>query len=481
MVNSLKNFFEIGIIKKSQKQKSLLFLDLKTVIDKEIKKNSQFHILLIIMISFEDIDKIDYHVRVLTVRSEIKQIDLNIIIPTQNNKRIALSDLIALVLRLYNEFFTRITVRIKGLPYCLFSEPEGMFLEHKIGKFIKKTECSFCKFNLSCMGLPAPYSSKEALKLLKPYFLPEEIAFEISNYKKSPLNTVTVKKIIDYAKKMRVSIIRFVLVGSVVRYDIYSLLKYAKDNNFQVRLDISRIVVKDFSSFVKKIKGFADYVITYVNSYDLHNRKKKIEFLLLKKINIKIIRAVTIINTVNLKDIEKIYRFVLRCKIDKWAINRDVYSKNINKEEFTKCIDKLVRIKLDTIKNGHRLKVHMVYPVPFCFYDPVKINYICTGARSVDGYERILIDFFGNIKPMHYFDKIIGDFRDIRNAWNNTFLDSIRKYSLLPAVCKKCFFLEKCKGGSRFCAFYTFGHFNAPDPMMDYANVKSFTETVKGE
>ncbi len=466
----------MGIIKKRQEQKSLPFLDLKTEIDKKIKKNSQLYTLLIIMISFEDIDKIDYHSRVLITRSEIKKIELNIIVPMQKTKRIALPDLISLVLRLYNEFFTQITVRIKGLPYCLFSEPEGMFLEHKIGKFIKKTDCNFCKFNLSCMGLPAPYSSREALKLLKPYFLPEEIAVEISNHKNSPLNTVTVRKIIDDAKKMRVSIIRFVLVGSVVRYDIYNLLKYAKDNKFQVRLDISRIVVKDFLSFVKKINGFADYVITYVNSYDLHNRKKKLEFLLLKKMNIKIVRAVTIMTPANLKDIEKIYRFILRCRVDKWAINRDVYSKNLDKVEFKKSVDKLVRIKLDTIKNRYRLKVHMVYPVPFCFYDPVKINYICTGAKSVDGYERILIDFFGNVKPIHYFDKIIGNFRDIRNAWNSVFLESIRKHSLLPAVCKKCFFLEKCKGGSRFCAFYTFGHFDAPDPMIDYANVKGFTE-----
>jgi radical SAM protein with 4Fe4S-binding SPASM domain len=260
----------------------------------------------------------------------------------------------------------------------------------------------------------------------------------------------------------------------LLKKDIYELFKYAKDRNLEVRLDISNIFVKDIKSLAERIVDLVDYVITYVDYRDIKNSEKKREILSLKKAGIKIVRAVTLANSENTRNIEKIYRFLLECKVDKWAINRDVYRQNIKKGKIKGLVGKVVSIKKDIIKNKFFLKVHIVYAIPFCADDPIKVNFICTGAKSIDGYERLLVDAQGIVKPIHYFDKKVGDFRNIAKAWSSPFMKSIRTYKFLPEDCKNCFFLEKCKGGSRFCAYQIFGSYQAPDPLMDYANVKNY-------
>lgn len=475
MENLLREFWKAGSIQNNQKEKKFSYFDPKTKIDEEIKGiRKGLYILLVIDVNFQIFRNNIYQVKIFPPKQGIKKIELKIMIPLQKIKSSSLKTLVFLISKLYGEFSSKAVVRIKGLPYCLFSEPEGLFLESKMGDFVKKKDCQFCKFNSSCAGLPALYNSEEDLGLLKPQFLPEEIAIEISDHKDSPLDTATIRSIMVDAKKMKVLIIRFVLLGSAARSDIYELLKYAKDNNFQVRLDISHIVITDFKLFVEKISDYVDYVVTYVNSSDLQTGRKKWEILLLKRMGIRSLRAVTIMTPDNLRDIDKIYHFILRCDIGRWAINRDMDNIGVNKAEIRNNIDKLFEIKQDAIRRGDRLKVHMVYPIPFCCHDPVKINFLCTGPKSVEGYERILIDLSGNIKPIHYFSKIIGNFRDIKGAWNQVFLKSIRDYSLLPPLCKKCFFLEKCKGGSRYCAFCAFGSYYATDPWMDYNNAKNY-------
>lgn len=464
---------KVKFYKKIQRPKKLSFFTLRTKIIQEIGGKKTPRTVVVIAVKFQDIDGICYQLRESRFGQEIKKINLDIAIPLQNKGEIPLKNFVPFISKLYNELSSQLIVKIEGLPYCLFPEADGMFSEYRIGEFVKKPDCRFCKFDSSCSGLPVSCSNEENLKLLKPYFLPEEIAIEISNFKDSPLDTFVVKKMIDDAKRMRVSIVRFVLLGFVVRKDIYELLKYAKDNKFQVRLDISRISINNFKEFARRISSLVDYVVIYINFYDIKAKKSR-EISSLKKMGIKTIRAVTIITQDNLRTLDKIYNFILRNDVDKWAINRNVYNKHFSKIEAKEYIDKVFAIKQDVVRKRYRLRIHMVYPIPFCCYDPIKINFISTGPKSAEGYERISIDFLGDVRPIYYFDKKVGSFRNIQNAWDDNFLKSIRDYTLLPYVCKKCFFLDKCKGGSRFCAFYTNGSYNLPDPLMDYETVKDY-------
>ncbi len=438
-----------------------------------IDLGSQKNIVINIVLTNQNIKGINYLIKKFTKKG-IKKFQLNIVDSKKGYSLIPLNKIASFASAIRYDFIDKALIKIKGLPYCLIPEPEGLILKSQSKNFIKTPDCQDCKFFSDCNGLPKFYYSKKNLKKLIPQRLPEEVAIELSSSQDSPLNTKAIKDIINQAKSLGVSIVRFIVIESLSRKDIYELFKYAKERNLEVRLDISNIFVRNIKSLAERIVNLVDYVITYVDCKDIKKPEKKQEILSLKQAGIKTVRVITLANPLNVRNIEKIYRFLLKCKANKWAVNRDVYKKNIASQEIKRLVEKLVKIKKDIIKNKFSLRVHIVYAIPFCSYDPIKINFVCTGAKSIDGYERLLIDAQGIAKPIHYFNKKVGDFRDITRAWNSPFMKSIRFYQLLPNDCQNCFFLEKCKGGSRFCAYQSFGSYQAVDPLMDYSKVKNY-------
>jgi len=77
-------------------------------------------------------------------------------------------------------------------------------------------------------------------------------------------------------------------------------------------------------------------------------------------------------------------------------------------------------------------------------------------------------------KPMYYIDKKIGDPLDINACWKHPFMKSLRNYNNVPKECKKCSFLEKCKGGDRYSAYFFNGSYKAKDPLMDLSKVENY-------
>jgi len=433
----------------------------------------QENIVINIALTNKNIKTIDYLIRKFLEKGIIK-FQINIVDAENRSSLIPFDKIISFVSALRYKFIYKAFIKIKGLPYCLIPEPEGLILKSQSKNFIKVSDCQNCKFFSNCDGLPKFYYSKKNIKQLIPQRLPEEVAIELSSDQDPFLNTRAVKTIISQAKTLGVSIIRFIAIESLLRKDINELFKYAKKKNLEVRLDISNIFVRDIGLSMKRIANLVDYVITYIDHRDIKKPEKKQEILLLKQAGIKIIRAVTLANSLNVRNIEKIYQFLLECKVDKWAVNRDIYRKNISRQEIKKLVEKIIRIKKDIIKNKLSLKTHIVYAIPFCSYNPIKINFVCTGAKSIDGHERLLVDTYGIVKPIHYFNKEVGNFHNIANAWNSPFMKSIRTYEFLPKDCRSCFFLDKCKGGSRFCAYKSFGSYQVADPLMDYSVVKNY-------
>jgi radical SAM protein with 4Fe4S-binding SPASM domain len=408
------------------------------------------------------------------LKKGIKNFQLNVVNPDNKALIIPLDELLSFASNIRYAFLDKALIKIIGLPYCLIPEPEGFIFKSQKGDFLKNKNCRHCKFFLNCLGLPRFYYNKQNIKKIMPQKLPEEIAVELSSNSNSSFSLAELKKIISQAAGLGASIFRVILFDQwPEKYNICELLKFAKSKNLQTRLDMSNIETKKINFLFKNIGYLVDYSIIYINYKDIGKEKEK-ELSLLRAANIKIIRVVTPAIPVNIKNLWKIYRFILKCQVDKWAVNRNVTEKDINRNEIKILIERLFKIKKDIKKRGHPLRAHIVYPIPFCADNPLKVNFVCTGAKSVDGYERLLIDKNGAIKPIHYFDKKIGDFRDIFKAWNSSFLKSLRFYKFLPNDCKKCPFLEKCKGGSRFCAYQFYGSYKAPDPLMNFSNIKKY-------
>lgn len=402
--------------------------------------------------------------------------EINIITPNYNNKNKKIKSLVAEISAIRYDFMDRTIIRISGLPFCMFPDPESMFIKSSNPFFIKPIRCRKCKFNDECEGLPEYYKGTDNLSELHPLRLPEEVAVEVDSANLF-LDKSAIIKLIRQAKQMEALIIRFIAIGSCFRSELYDLLKLAKKLGFITRLDISRFKIDNFFKFAKKISTLADYVIIGVDYKDIKDISKKDrqnEIHILKTAGVKTVRAITLATEQNVKNLEKIYNFVLLNKADKWAVNRDVYIAVESKKRIKILIDKLVEIKKDIIKNKYMLRVHMVYAIPFCFDDPIKINFVCTGAKSVDGHERILVRSDGSVVPIHYFDKKVGDYTNLESAWDHPFLKSIRVYKMLPKECSKCLFLQKCKGGSRACAYKALGSYAAADPLMDKVNIKKY-------
>ena len=101
-------------------------------------------------------------------------------------------------------------------------------------------------------------------------------------------------------------------------------------------------------------------------------------------------------------------------------------------------------------------------------------HFIALGGISVDGHARFIVDPWGVARPIYYMRKNIGNPLDILACWNHPFMIKMRNYKFLPNDCKKCFFIDKCKGGNRFCAYVAHKKYNSPDPLMDFSRVKNY-------
>jgi radical SAM protein with 4Fe4S-binding SPASM domain len=297
-----------------------------------------------------------------------------------------------------------------------------------------------------------------------------------------------IKKVIDNIQKSKIPIVRFTGGEPLLRDDLFDLMRYAKSKGLSVRLNTNGYFIKSYAQ-VKEMAKYLNYVLFAFHAYNpredeeitgvKHSFERRIRAVKwFRKAGIKIIRVNTIATKRNIRNLEKFYNLFKGLKVDRWAVNRMIPFSNKDKsweqEELSFLIRKLIKIKKDKFRNKIPIQIHIVNAVPLCAGDPVKLNAICSGGRSVDGHERFAIDPRRFAKPIYYMEENIGDPLDILSCWNHPFMKSLRNYKLLPNECKECSFLDKCKGGNRFCAYIKNGNYKSKDPLMDYSKIKNY-------
>jgi len=445
----------------------------------------------------------------LIKRFKIKKIQLNVAKTTRNDLLVPLDVLADYISKARYQFFFDFLIKVKSIPYCLIPEPESLFLKSKRSKdYIYTAECKMCKYNKICSGVLRKYVGVTDISKIKAFpDLPKEVMIEVTprcnfhcqfcfnrvsfakeGHLGKELSTTRVKKIIDNVKKSGVSIVRFTGGEPMLRKDIFELIRYAKLKGLKVRLNTNGSLIKSYN-MAKEMTKYLDYVLFSLHTCDSkedekitgfkHSFEKKIRAIKwFRKAGINIIRINTIATLKNIKNLERFYNLMKELKIDRWAINRLIpvskKDKLWGKQELPLLIEKLVKIKKDKFENNVPTEIHIVNAVPLCAYDPVKMNAVCSGGRSVDGHERFVIDPRGFAKPIYYMGENIGNPLDILDCWNHSFMKSMRYYKTLPIECKKCPLLEKCKGGNRFCAYMTNGTYQSPDPLMDYSKIRNY-------
>jgi len=395
-------------------------------------------------------------------------------------------------------FLSKLTVRARNIPYCLINQPAGVvYFLGKASDFIKPRSCKKCKYNLRCRGILKKHAKFFGTKKLKPIpDLPREVMIEIEPecnldcefcFNKNSfaengrdienkLTSPFIKKIIDSTVKAGIPMIRFTGGEPLLRKDIWALARYAKKKKLELKLNTNGILIENIS-IAKKITKYFDNILLPVQYSDILGRNKvakaKLKAIkLLRQAEVKVLRVGTVATKEVIRNLNKVYKFIESLPIDKWELYRVIATPR-NKNSFTKknvadLVEGLLEIKQVPCKIKH---INIINAIPFCSYDPVKVQAVAIGADAVDGHERLAVDPRGFAKPIYYMGENIGDSADILACWNHPFMKKMRNLKFVPKECKNCIFLEKCRGGCRFSAYTVNGSYKAPDPLMNQKNI----------
>jgi len=416
--------------------------------------------------------------------------------------------------RILSKFSFNLLIKIKNIPLCLLKSIYGYPLKELIAKneessdnFIKLRQCQKCNYFKECPGILDSCLNGLDQKKIKPIIFPMEVAIEVEprcnfdcqfcfnrnsfaktgrDYKRLDIHYI--KKIIDKINENSIESVRFTGGEAMLRNDIFDLLKYAKSDGLNVKLNTNASLITNYK-VAQEIARYTDFVLISMHTYDpLKDERitgfkssfsKKIKAMIwLKEAGLKILRVSTVATMDNILNLEKFYDLIKELKVDTWAVNRIIPTPgekdNFSKEQIFLLVEKLVKIRKNILENNIPLSVDILNAIPLCaLEDPIKLSAVYAGAWPVDGHTRFTVDPRGFAKPIYYIDKNIGNPLEPLKCWNHPFMKALRTYKMVPKECLNCPFLEKCKGGNRFCAYNTYGFYDAPDPLMDFSNIRN--------
>ncbi|OGF25567.1 hypothetical protein A2331_01740 [Candidatus Falkowbacteria bacterium RIFOXYB2_FULL_34_18] len=282
-----------------------------------------------------------------------------------------------------------------------------------------------------------------------------------------------VKKIINAAVDFDVMALRFTGGEPLMREDIWDLAEYARKKDVKLCLNTNGLLIKDIKTAERIVKYFENVLIP-LQYIDFSERsllaQKKLKVInLLRKAGIKILRVGTVATENLINNFDDFYKLIKKLPINEWELYRvmpSVESDNpFSGEMLKKLVEKLLKVKKESPIN-----CYIANAIPFCAYDPKKIQEVSRGAKAVDGHSRFVIDPRGFAKPMYYINENIGNPLDLDACWNHDFMKKMRSLGFVPHGCRGCMFLEKCKGGCRFSAKIIKGNYGAADPLMNNKN-----------
>jgi len=260
------------------------------------------------------------------------------------------------------------------------------------------------------------------------------------------LNYDKVIKIIDDIKQSKIKAVRFTGGEPLLRKDLIKILKYSKEKGLYTILNTNGTLITP-----ENIHLFNYVDLVLISFHYLKNFKKIINALnILKNKNITIMIA-TILIKKNIKDLQIFYKNIFSItnkNFKEWILLRPIPG---TKDELKfENVDELFS-KIKKYNKIYHLNAKISNSIPFCSNEVYAKN-LCRGGKFDCGRTRLMIDVYGNYKLDYSIDKIYGnvDSNSILDIWNLKELRNIRSDKLVENVCKKCEFLNKCRGGFLF-------------------------------
>jgi len=158
----------------------------------------------------------------------------------------------------------------------------------------------------------------------------------------------------------------------------------------------------------------------------------------------------TIATPENIATLGKFYNFVRQVRIDnfkEWFLLRPVPNlANIHPVN-SRDIAALYK-SVNYYNKKYSMKAMIANALPFCATKQ-DLSLICKGGKFDSGHSRIFITSSGQYKADYFSTVSLGSFKErpLAEVWNSSVMRSIRKYKCLDVSCRRCFYLEKCKGG----------------------------------
>ena len=284
------------------------------------------------------------------------------------------------------------------------------------------------------------------------------------------LVTVCFIRIINKIADANVEAIRFTGGEPLLRNDIFTLIEHAKSKGLYTIMNTNGLLVNE--RIAERLKGIVDDVLIPINSLgnaeeqefsgESNSFTRKLESIkLLKNVGIERVRSCTIISEKNVDKLGEIIKLVESLKLDHWGVLRPVPTKEnsfISNILVEKTVDQLIKFK------GN---YKFINAIPFCSYDPEKVERVAIGSKFDDCSLRITVAPDGKVKPNYYMDENLGDItkQELNECWNNEFARKLRNFELVNEVCKNCKYLRKCGGGLRFAANLINGSYSSLDPL----------------
>ena len=298
----------------------------------------------------------------------------------------------------------------------------------------------------------------------------------------SQLSEKSVKKVISKVADAGIEKIRFTGGEPLLRKDLLSILRFAKEQGLCVMLNTNCSLIDEKN--VPKLCRLVDDFLVSMHAFDAAAEKrlsgkdffnKKISAVKLLAKNHAFIRAATILTRENIRDLDKMHQLVESLAFDQWVLLRPMPNAQntspISSNDVKFAVEKLLGFNSERKKTG---RFFIENALPFCSYKPEKVAMVALGAVHEDGNDSLVVDSSGKIKPSYFSGTILGNALqdNFVECWNSSFMQQLRSMHFLPSECKKCAYLVPCLGGSRFCALQAKGSLNALDPLAAPMNYK---------
>ncbi|MBN2067364.1 MAG: radical SAM protein [Candidatus Diapherotrites archaeon] len=291
----------------------------------------------------------------------------------------------------------------------------------------------------------------------------------------SELGKMHLKKVLQRIADEGIESVRFTGGEPLLREGIIPLLSFAKGLGLHVKLNTNATLI-DKSNASSLAENVDDFLVS-MHAFDAESERKlcaspyfekKLEAVELLASQGCFLRAATILARQNIAQLEKGHALISSMPFSQWVLLRPIPNivecSPLGSSDVATAVEKLLRFN-EGKPDGEKFFIENA--LPFCSYNPEKVEQVALGGIYEDGHSSLAVDSKGIVKPSYFIDVALGNaLKDsFFECWNSPFMQRLRSLDFVPGECRGCRHLMKCKAGSRFSALFVNNSFSALDPL----------------